>query len=186
MIIIGIIFLLTGLFMFYCTFPLKAVMKKEACIWSGYFSFCGILLIVMSILCSQPVQWLFLTGGVGGLLIIAGIHSCWKRCICKTPVEAVYIGMKSYSGGHGVVQYTPIFRFKFQGVEYKGESGEAFSLRKIDSLYQEGGCYTIYIDEHLPNRFITIQHIRLGDVCMILGGLLFVIVGVILMNSLSR
>lgn len=80
---------------------------------------------------------------------------------CKTEVQAVYVDYQGESGqgtakktialGLGNhVQYHPIFEYEYNGVTYRARSRKGMPWDELESSYQKGNEYTIYIWHKAP------------------------------------
>ena len=112
---------------------------------------------------------------VGVLLIILGIQKEKIVSKCNTEIKAVCIGSKSIYYGHGISKYSPVFRYNYGGQQYERSSFQHFSKKYVDSVYQQGQEYSIYINPDKPLVFKVIQKKEFFVLVTILTGIYLIL-----------
>ena len=116
--------------------------------------------------------------GVGVLLIILGVQEKKIASNCNTEVKAVYIGSEEVYLGHGISKYSPAFRYNYGGQQYERSSFQHFSKKYVESVYQQGKEYSIYINPDKPLVFKVIQKKEFFVLVTILVGIYFILVSI--------
>lgn len=177
--IIGMLLLGLGLWLFYLIVRGKAAIKNIAVIIAAYFTLSGGLIMAAFMFRIISLAWFLVLSCSGGMCILVGCYHYWRKMFsCKEETEALYIDTNSYSGNATVTRCSPIFQYEFQGQKYVGQSVETFSEKQIERKFQTGKKYSIYIDEKQPHVFVISRRMQWIDVFLIAMGLLFVCAGI--------
>lgn len=170
MLFLGIALLIFGVLFFY----LKgmAADPRAILIMGVYCVVWGIMTVVASITHSGLEIWVF-ADGCGFIILWGGIYlGIIEVILCKEKVSAVYMGAKLYTtkrSGH----YAPFFSYIYQGRQYKNSAIETtYRKRKLDKRYQEGNCYTIYLNPRNPNLIRTKRYPQIKYIWMLFIGVI--------------
>lgn len=112
--------------------------------------------------------------GLGIIFAAGGLYmGIIKKLQCNVKISAVYTGAQAYTvKGH--TTYTPAFSFKYKGNSYSNTSGESFSKRKIESRFQVGSSYDIFINPENPNSLCVSRKLEGSWILVIMLGALFI------------
>lgn len=132
--------------------------RAEALVYGILFLIYGILIMTIPAgndLFGYRYPGYIISWGLGVLFMTVLVFRVMKLFICRTAIDAAYIGASEHVTGKGVSYYIPRFRYHFQNGSYENISGESLSRRKLQRRFQIGSTYTIYINEKNPCIFIT-------------------------------
>lgn len=176
----GIVIVTFGALFWDCLQHERAVDSKAVGAMSIYcFAWGG---LVLAAVYAEHRFWIYdLTGyvflyGFSFMFILLGIYMGIVKVIrCNTKVMAQYTGATACHS-KSVTLYTPGFAYEYEGTTYKNTSGETFSKRKIEKMFQWGVTYPIYINPNNPASFLVRRRIGKSAVCMlVLGSILFLV-----------
>ena len=142
------------------------------CAFFGFFGICGVL----GGLFKSP--FLLLTSiilAVAILCIGAVVMAVWNQKTCKTKMAGVYLGFHVLRGRRGRCSYLPVFKYYFRGKEYQRIAQENYSLKKINARFCRGMTYPIWINEKVPEAYITRQKLDGRNIIVLLVGLLMLL-----------
>ena len=88
--------------------------------------------VSMAFIGSDRLSGFLLGGTMGTVICLLGEINIRAALVCDTPVEAVYCGFASYSGGKGVESHAPIFDYRVNDVAYHRQSTQTFSRRLLE------------------------------------------------------
>lgn len=139
------------------------------CVFFGFFGACGVLggLIKSSFLLLTCTLL-----SVAILCIGAVVMAVWKQKSCKVKISGVYLGAQVLTGRRGRRSYLPVFKYYFRGREYQRIAQENYSLKKLNARFCQGKTYPIWINEKVPDAYITIQKLDGRHIVVLLAGLL--------------
>ena len=113
-----------------------------------------------------------------GLLFIAvGIQAIKNDLNCNTEIKAIFINSKKVYIGHGRSKYAPVFRYNYGGQQYENAAVQFYSQKYVDSVYQQGKEYVIYINIEKPQIIKETKKRVLAPFVIILIGVWFFMVG---------
>lgn len=139
------------------------------CVFFGFFGICGVLGGLLK------SSFLLLTCSLLSVAILcigAVVMAVWKQKSCKTELSGVYLGFQVLTGRRGRRSYLPVFKYYFRGKEYQRIAQESYSLKKINARFCQGKTYPIWINEKVPEAYITIQRLDGRHIIVLLVGLL--------------
>lgn len=161
-----------------------SIAKDKALIRKTYGYVLGLVFLIWGggtllafIVKSENMAIFFFIGGIGCLLVIIGIKNIMDIFRCNTVVPATYVRNYTYTT-KGRTNHCPIFKYYFQGQNYEQQTGQVFSDKYMKKHFELGKSYEIYICSDNPQTCIPIKEIRIGDVLLVIGGIIFVLVGI--------
>lgn len=111
-------------------------------------------------------------GVLGLIIVIFGIVVIIWKLKCRTEVEGVFIRFNAYHS-KVITRYSPVFQYEFEGVKYERQALNSF--KNENSSYVEGQKYIIFINEKKPTRLVAERKVQIGDIGLVLFGLMFLI-----------
>lgn len=176
----GIIIVTFGILFWDCLHHGYANQKKTVGGMSIYcFAWGG--LVLLASYAEDRIDFCDLTGyvflyGFGLMFILLGIYMGIAKVIgCNTKIMGKYTGATAYRS-RNVTLYTPGFVYEYKGKRYKNTSGETFSRRKIEKMFQQGGSYPIYIDAKHPESFLVRRRIGKSAMLMLVIGVVIFLI----------
>ena len=117
---------------------------------------------------------------MGTILILIFVWIQYSKSRCTKKIDATYLKFSIYSRSDLLFSenYKPIFKYEFNGNEYKNEAQQLFS-KKFTKNFVVGEKYTILINEKNPKKFIIDRKIRINEISLLLMGLFCEIWGLI-------
>lgn len=114
----------------------------------------------------------FLVGGtLGTVICLVGWVNIRAALVCDTPVEAVYCGFASYSGGNGIESHAPIFDYRVNGMAYHRQSTQTFSRRLLEKKMTPGETVRVYVEAARPENVILKRRIGAKNIFFMIFGL---------------
>jgi hypothetical protein len=146
----------------------------------GFFVW-GILALIAW---SLSAQWyaVIVLWGLGLLLGWCGFGNIRLIARCTQTIRATVEKHNSYSS-RGVSTYAPVFFYRYEGREYHIQSPHGFTNSHIRRDFAVGSEVEIFIDPAAPEYILTSKRVRVGDVLILLLGLVFIGVGIFLLVS---
>lgn len=170
--LIGLLWLLCAVLCFAGLKNVAENKKKPAIaliVFFGFFGFCGVLggILQSMFLLSTAVLL-----SVAILCIAVFIYAIWNQNTCKTQISGVYQGFQVHKGRRGHRTYLPVFKYYYRGTEYVARAYEHYSLKKINARFVPGHSYPIWINENVPDAYITRKKLGGTVIVTFLVGLL--------------
>lgn len=153
--LIGLLWLLCAALCFGTLKSIEENKKKPAIalmVFFGFFGFCGVLggILQSTFLLSTAVLL-----SVAILCIAVFIYAIWNQKTCKAQISGVYQGFQVHTGRRGLRTYLPVFKYYYRGREYVTRAYEHYSLKKINARFVPGCSYPIWVNEKVPDAYIT-------------------------------
>lgn len=183
--IIGLLWLLCAVLSFRSLEKVEEEKKKQAVALVAFFGFFGVCGVLGGILQSPFLLATSTLLAVAVLCIGAFIFAIWNQKTCKTQINGVYQGFQVHTGRRGYRTYLPVFKYYYRGTEYVRRAYEHYSLKKINARFVPGHSYPIWINEKVPDAYIT--RMKLGGtiiVTFIVGLLMLFLYGVTVLGVL--
>ncbi len=127
--------------------------------------------VSMAFIGSDRLSGFLLGGTMGTVICLFGGINIRAALVCDTPVEAVYCGFASYSGGKGVESHAPIFDYRVNDVAYHRQSTQTFSRRLLEKKMTPGETVTVYVEAARPENVILKRRIGVKNILFVLFGL---------------
>lgn len=117
---------------------------------------------------------------MGTILILIFVWIQYSKSRCTKKIDATYLEFSIYSRSDLLFSenYKLVFKYEFNGNEYKNEAQQLFS-KKFTKNFVVGEKYTILINEKNPKKFIIDKKIRINEISLLLMGLFCEIWGLI-------
>lgn len=127
--------------------------------------------VSMAFIGSDRLSGFLLGGTMGTVICLLGGINIRAALVCDTPVEALYCGFASYSGGKGVESHAPIFDYRVNDVAYHRQSTQTFSRRLLEKKMIPGETVTVYVEAARPENVILKRRIGVKNILFVLFGL---------------
>lgn len=127
--------------------------------------------VSMAFIGSDRLSGFLLGGTMGSVICLLGWVNIRAALVCDTPVEAVYCGFASYSGGKGVESHAPIFDYRFNGASYHQQSTQTLSRRLLEKKMTPGETVTVYVEAAHPTNVILKRRIGVKNILFMIFGL---------------
>jgi hypothetical protein len=101
---------------------------------------------------------------------------------CTQTIRATVEKHNRYSS-RGATTYAPVFFYRYEGREYHIQSPHGFSRRRVARDFAGGSEVEIFLDPAAPENILTAKRVRVGDVLILLLGLVFIGLGIFLLAS---
>lgn len=117
---------------------------------------------------------------IGTFFILIFVWIQYSKSRCTQKIDATYLKFSIYSRADLLFSknYKLVFKYEFNGNEYKNEAQQLFS-KKFTKNFVVGEKYTILINEKNPKKFIIDRKIRINEISLLLMGLFCEIWGLI-------
>ena len=147
----------------------------------GAFIVWGILAVIAWL---WSAQWyaVIVLWGLGLLLGWCGFGNIRLIARCTQPIRATVEKHNRYSS-RGVTTYAPVFYYRYEGGEYHIQSPHGFGYRRAARDWAVGSEVEIFLDPAAPEHLTSTRRVRVGDVLVLLLGLVFIGLGIFLLIS---
>ncbi len=116
------------------------------------------------------MEWFFLCFGF--FLLTVGIWAVYTTVSCKKEIVGIYIKSNAYRSAKAQSSYAPVFRYIVAGQAYEQQSLQSFSREYVQTNFECGKEYSIFVKEKNPRRFVIRQKVQISHILIILCGVL--------------
>jgi len=113
----------------------------------------------------------------GALGLYYGFRDLVYTAKCSTRVDGVYLESRSYRGR----EVSPVFHYRHGGKEYKGQTFQTFSAKKVEAALMPGQVYDIWLDPDHPARFVVQRGLQPETALFFAMGIVVLVFGVLLL-----
>jgi len=133
-------------------------------------------LIVGVILNSEQLIMKISLCGSGLVLVDLALVKLINNMRCDTLIEAAYVDRVYYNGYRGEGTYAPIFRYIYNGVEYKSEAKQYYTESLMRAKFGLKRKYNIYICSKEPELCVVDRKIKECYLGIGIGILIFLLI----------